>query len=63
MMLVLEYWDSCSQELQTWATNLFDHATQAQRDAINQLGKDYGIAFETDVPARNLKAPKSKGAS
>lgn len=55
LALVFEFWDQSSEELQQWAFRLFENGTQAQRDAINRVGGQFGTKLESDTPPRSAK--------
>jgi tetratricopeptide (TPR) repeat protein len=52
MHLAVRHWDVSPAELQTWATNLFESGTAAQRYQINTLAKAYGLEFSSETAPR-----------
>jgi tetratricopeptide (TPR) repeat protein len=50
--LAVRHWEVVPAELQTWATNLFENGTAAQRNQINSLAKAYGLEFSSETPPR-----------
>jgi hypothetical protein len=63
MLLVLEHWETAGVDLQKWAGDRFDSGTLAQREAINQMGAQFGIVLESDRPAREPARRHSLGGS
>jgi tetratricopeptide (TPR) repeat protein len=52
LQTALAVWADASPRMQQWAKDRFENGTEAQRRAINQMAKAYGLEFESDRPPR-----------